>query len=95
VVYPSLYEGFGFPILEAFTYKVPVLTSDIEVLRETGGAGALYTDPEKPEKIAEKLLEISFDEKLRKELVSNGNQQLKLFSWDNTAKQIYKILEEL
>jgi glycosyltransferase involved in cell wall biosynthesis len=95
VVYPSLYEGFGFPILEAFAFGVPVLTSDIPVLHETGGDGALYANPKNPEDIAKKLLEISTDEKLRKELILNGKKQLKLFSWENTAKQVHEILEGL
>lgn len=85
--FPSLYEGFGLPILEAFVSGVPVLTSDNSSLREVGGRAALYVDALSVEDIAEKLQHLWNDAKLRAELVAEGQAQLKNFSWDKCAKE--------
>lgn len=94
-VLPSLYEGFGLPVLEAMQYKCPVITSNVSSLPEAGGDAALYVDPEDTDDIAEKILKLIKDEKLRKELVEKGKEQVKKFSWEKTAKETLKVLEEV
>lgn len=85
--FPSLYEGFGLPILEAFASQVPVLTADNSSLREVAGDGALYCQTQDVADIAAKLEQLWQDETLRSDLVSKGNEQLKKFSWDTCAHE--------
>jgi glycosyltransferase involved in cell wall biosynthesis len=85
-------EGFSFPFLEAFDFDLPVLASDIPVLREVGGEACLYVNPENPEEIANGLEKIISDENLRQNLIEKGREQLKKFDWQETAK---KYLQEI
>ncbi len=83
--FPSLYEGFGLPILEAFAAGTPVLTGDNSSLREVAGEGALYADVTNPSDISEKLYQLWSDEILGHELRGYAQNELKRFSWDQTA----------
>ncbi len=94
-ILPSLYEGFGLPVLEAMKYGCPVLTSNISSLPEVGGDAALYFDPQSTQDIAEKIDKVVSDEKLRSEMIKKGYEQVKKFSWEKTAKETLKILEGL
>ncbi len=85
--FPSLYEGFGLPLLEAFASGVPVLTTDNSSLREVAGEGALYAEATDSTDIAEKLGRLWSDDTLRKILQEKGNQELQRFSWDKTARE--------
>lgn len=85
--FPSLYEGFGLPILEAFASHVPVLTADNSSLREVGGDAALYCNAESVFDIAEKMKRLWSDEELRAELIMREEEQLKKFSWDKCAQE--------
>lgn len=85
--FPSLYEGFGLPLLEAFASGIPVLTADNSSLREVGGDAALYADALSVSDIALKLERLWNEERLRAELVVKGYEQLKKFSWDKCAKE--------
>ena len=86
-VFPSLYEGFGLPVLEAFASGTPVLTSNISSLPEVGGDAALYVDPYLEDDIAEKLSLLWEDESLRERLIVKGYERVKLFSWDRCAQE--------
>lgn len=86
-VFPSLYEGFGIPILEAFASGVSVLTADNSSLREVAGDGALYCDAFSVEDIAEKLSGLWRDETLRQDLIQKGTSRLGYFSWDKCARE--------
>lgn len=90
-VYPSLYEGFGLPPLESMTYGCPVINSDIPALREVSQDAALYVDPYNVEDITEKIEQLLVDEPLRKELQEKGLLQIKKYSWDKSAKQVYEL----
>ena len=90
-VYPSKYEGFGIPILEAFEFECPVAASDIGCFREVGGDAALYFSPDSAENIAETINKIIKDEEKRKTLIAAGSQRKQLFSWDSTAEKIKEI----
>lgn len=93
--FPSLYEGFGIPILEAMTLGVPVLASDIPPHREVTGGSALLFDTGKPAEFAEKLLRIVTDENLRLGLKEKGMLQAKNFSWEKTAQKLLQIYGEM
>lgn len=94
-VLPSLYEGFGLPVVEAMQRGCPVITSNISSMPEAGGDAALYVDPENVDDIAEKISLVVKDKKLREELVEKGKQQIKKFSWEKAAKETITVLEEV
>lgn len=87
-VLPSLYEGFGMPILEAFASKIPVVASDIPVLREVAGDGALYAAADRPEEFTEAIYTVLTSPGQRDSLVANGSKQLQTFSWEKNAQTI-------
>lgn len=95
VVFPSLYEGFGLPILEGQTVGVPVVTSNNSSMPEVGGAAALYVDPYSTDSIAGGLKKIASDVSLRSELVKKGFENIKKFSFEKTARETVKIFEEI
>jgi len=95
IVYPSLYEGFGLPVIEGFASECPVITSNITSLPEVAGNAALLVDPYSTEDIKNAMLRIVKDDDLRKKLISNGNEQVKKYSWDKVAKRHLKIFNEI
>lgn len=94
-VLPSLYEGFGLPILEAMKYGCPVLTSNVSSLPEAGGNAALYCSPTDVEDIAQKLDTIISNESLRDTMIKKGYEHIKKFTWEQTAKETLKVLEQI
>jgi glycosyltransferase involved in cell wall biosynthesis len=94
-VFPSLNEGFGIPILEAFKHKVPVLVANNTCLPEVGGDAVLQFDPFFPENIAEKIKLALADEDLRKVLMEKGTERLKQFSWNKTAQELVAVFKKL
>jgi glycosyltransferase involved in cell wall biosynthesis len=94
-VLPSLYEGFGLPVLEAMKFGCPAVISNVSSLPEVGGDAALYVDPQSVDDIADKINKVISDEKLREEMIKKGYNQVKKFSWEKTAKETLKVLEEL
>jgi alpha-1,3-rhamnosyl/mannosyltransferase len=95
LAFPSLYEGFGFPVLEAMASGTPVLTSRSTALPEVAGDAALLVSPESTEEIAEGMLSILDDENLAKSLSENGMSRAKQFSWDTTAGSLKTLYESL
>ena len=85
--FPSLYEGFGLPILEAFASGIPVLTADNSSLTEVAGDGALYCRAEDVADIREKLERLWRDDALRTDLIAKGTKRLEHFSWDACARE--------
>lgn len=94
-VFPSLYEGFGIPIVEAMAAGVPVVSSDKSSLPEAGRDGAVFANPEKPGEFAEKIHEVLSDENLRKNLIEKGKKAAKNFSWQKTAEKTLEVYESL
>lgn len=94
-VLPSLYEGFGLPVLEAMKNGCPVILSNVSSLPEAGGDAALYFDPLNVEDIAQTIDKVLSNPKLRSEMIKKGYEQVKKFSWEKTAKETLKVLEEI
>lgn len=94
-VYPSYYEGFGFPPLEAMTYGLPVICSNVSSLPEVVADAALMINPFKPIEIMEALELILSDEKLRENLINKGYQRASEFSWEKTAQEYLRLFQEL
>ena len=94
-VYPSLHEGFGFPVLEAQSCEVPLLTSRTSSLPEVAGEGALLVDPLDVESIAEGLRQLLADADLRRSLVAAGAKNLARFSWARTGEVVSRVIEDL
>lgn len=92
--YVSLYEGFGLPPLEAMACGTPVLTSNVTSIPEVVGDAALTVDPHDVEAIADGLRRLVSDSSLRENLRSKGLERAKLFSWDKTAQETWKVLDE-
>ena len=94
-IYPSLYEGFGLPVLEAMACGCPVITSNVSALNEIAGDAALFIDPNNHQSIAQGIKQVLENNNLRKEMTIKGLQQAKKFSWDRCAKETLKVYEEL
>lgn len=90
--FPSLYEGFGLPLLEAFSYGKPVLTSHVSCLPEIAKDAAIYVDPFDPADIARGLEKVIDDEAYAKKLIEAGEKRLKHFSWEDSVKKTFKVL---
>jgi len=93
--FPSLYEGFGLPVLEAQSFGIPVVTSNGSALPEIAGEGALFVDPEISESIAGGILEALTNSKKRQLLIKQGYQNLERFSWETCARKTLKVLTNL
>lgn len=93
-VYPSIYEGFGLPPLEAMACGAPVIASRIPSLEETAGAAALLFDPRSVADLAQKILELLGDENARRELSIAGQRRVAEFSWDRTARETMQVYVE-
>ncbi len=94
-VFPSLYEGFGIPVLEAMANGVPVVCSNAASLPEVAGDAALFFDPYSVEEIAARMHQALQDSGLRKELIRSGQENAKRFSWERTARQTIAVYKEL
>ncbi len=93
--FPSLYEGFGFPVLEAQACGVPVLTSNTTSLPEVAGDGALFVDPHDENAIAAGLSELLESTSLRQDVIQYGTENLARFSWEKTAHTVAELMKAL
>lgn len=95
LIFPSLYEGFGLPVIEAMACGVPVVTSTVTSLPEVAGDAALLVDPESVEQITAAINEIVNNTETRAMMIDKGFAQAKLFSWEEVARKISKVFEEI
>lgn len=93
--FPSLYEGFGMPVLDAFYFEKPVLVSHVSALPEVAGEAACYCDPYDASSIEMGLMKLVSDEAYAKSLVELGSERLRDFSWIKTAKMTLAVFESL
>ncbi len=93
-VYPSLYEGFGIPILEAFSSGCPVIASNVTSIPEVGGDAALYFDPWNESEITTTLLRVINDSSLRRMLVERGFIRAMIFTWEESARKTLAVYRE-
>lgn len=89
LVYPSLWEGFGVPLLEAMHCNVPVITSENFAMQEIAGEAALYVNPADHNDIAEKMMLLYKDENLRSQLIKKGETIAGQYSWDKSADLLW------
>jgi alpha-1,3-rhamnosyl/mannosyltransferase len=94
VVLPSLYEGFGLPAIEAMFAHTPLVCSDIEVLREVAGDAALYAPADRPDRLAERVIELLTDPVVAKSLVRKGSERRRHFSWQQATDQTLEVWVE-
>ncbi len=94
LVFPSVHEGFGLPLLEAMKCDLPVACSDIEVFHEVAAQAAVYFNPNNADDIANKIALVFDDEKTREKLIMKGRNRQALFTWEESAKKLISILNE-
>lgn len=93
-VFVPYFEGFGIPLVEAMQSGVPIISGNLTSLPEVAGDAALYCDPMSVESIAEKIIELTSDQKLQSELIQKGLERAKLFTWDNAAQKVWEVIIE-
>jgi len=94
-LFPSLYEGYGMPILEAMTCGTPVLTSNVTSLPEVAGDAAIQVNPLDVEAIAQGILRLVGDSELREEYIRKGLERVKAFTWERTARETLAVYEKV
>ena len=95
LIYPSLYEGFGIPVLEAMQLGTPVITSSLTAMPEVVGEAAILVDPNNIESMAKAMSNLINNNALRKELTQKGFERIKLYSWEKTAQQYIELYQDL
>jgi len=95
LVYPSLIEGFGFPILEAFSCNLPVITSNRSSLSEVAGEAAILVDPHDIQDLVQAMGVIASDDNLRKKLINKGKIRAREFSWEKAADEFIYIINKI
>lgn len=94
LLYPSLYEGFGLPPLEAMGCGTPVLASNASAMPEVVGDGGMLIDPRDTQQIADGILRVTLDEILRQQVIKRGLERVRLFRWEDAAGHTLRVLEE-
>ena len=95
LVYTSFFEGFGIPIIEAFSAEVPVITSNVTAMPEIAGDAAVLVDPESVSQIANAMHKIESDNEFALTLIRKGKQRKKDFTWEKTAENVWKAIEKV
>jgi len=93
LIMPSLYEGFGIPLLEAMSFDCPVIASFSSSLPEVGADACLYFDPKSPDELLEKLKLLKDSNQLRKDLIEKGKKRVKEFSWEKCGKETLEVIK--
>ncbi len=94
-IFPSIYEGFGLPILESMSNHCPVISSNHQALVEVAGDAAIYFDPTSAESILTKIEEVVYSDSLRQTLIKKGIEQSKKFTWEECANQTLKVYKKI
>jgi len=91
-IFPTLREGFGFPILEAMSLGTPVITSNVGSAPEVAGEGAMLVNPLRIDEIAEAMYRIVCDDELRQRLIQKGYENIKRFSWEECVREFFRLI---
>ena len=94
-LFPSLFEGFGLPVLEAQSHGVPVMCANNSSLPEIAGDAALLVDPTDVDALADAMMRLSEDEALRQQLIAAGHENVKRFSWEKAARETFAVFEKV
>jgi glycosyltransferase involved in cell wall biosynthesis len=94
LVYPSLFEGFGVPVVEGFAAHVPVITSNITAMPEVAGDAALLVNPLSVHEIMNAMQQLTTNKPLRTKLIQLGKERNQDFSWDKSAQQFWNVITE-
>jgi len=95
LTFVPFFEGFGIPLVEAMNCEIPILTSNVTSLPEIADNAAIYAEPESPGSIRDGMVRIVKEEGLREQLVKNGKERRNLYSWDNTANELWNTIEKV
>lgn len=95
MVYTSLFEGFGLPIVDSFNAHVPIITSNVTAMPEIAGDAAILVDPNSPEQLAEAMCNLHQDKDLRSSLIEKEIVRKGLFTWDRTADLLWNTIEKV
>jgi glycosyltransferase involved in cell wall biosynthesis len=95
MVYPSLYEGFGLPILEGFASRIPVITSSTTSIPEVAGDAVCYVNPLDTIDIAAKMQQLAEDKLMQKEMIAKGLERLEMYSWEKCAEKHLKLFSKI
>ena len=95
VVFPSFYESFGRPILEAMACGIPVITSNVYSMPEVAGDAAILVDPHDPDDIANAICKVLTNDGLRYEMIKKGLERVKEFTWERCARETLKVYEDV
>ena len=94
LVYTSLFEGFGLPIVDSFNAHVPIITSNVTAMPEIAGDAAILVDPHDPDQLADAMCRLQQDKSLRQALIEKGMARKNLFTWDRTADLLWRTIEK-
>lgn len=94
-VFPSIYEGFGIPILESFACRCPLICSKTSSLPEVAGDAAIYFDPTDKLSMLNSIQKVIYNDELKKQLINKGIERVKKFTWKKTAEKTKKLYEEI
>ncbi len=95
LVFPSLFEGFGFPVVEAMSAGCPVITSNLSSMPEVAGDAAILADPRQPEEIAEAMVKIASETSTREEMVKKGREHAAGFTWERTVEKVVEVYRSI
>jgi glycosyltransferase involved in cell wall biosynthesis len=93
-VFPSINEGFGLPILEAFKFEIPLLIANNTCMPEVAGDAAIGFDPYDVEDLVRQLKRLIEDDTLRRDLIQKGNKRLQEFNWEKSCDQLLEIFKQ-